>query len=159
MLRTFLRPEIHRAMVTGSDLNYAGSLTLSPELLEAADIGVHELVQVVNSNNGAQFETYAQLTDSELAGYQPQIVHVDGQNRIMDPAAAEAADPAGSGGAVRRPAERIRAFSDRADGYRVGLTVIAFAVASRRVRRLVRLAFSGQPAPESNEVWIGREVT
>jgi aspartate 1-decarboxylase len=58
MLRTFMRSKIHRATVTGSDLNYVGSLTLSPELLEAADIGVHELVQVVNINNGARFETY-----------------------------------------------------------------------------------------------------
>jgi hypothetical protein len=30
----------------------------------------------------------------------------------------------------------------------VGLTVIAFAAAGRRVWWLVRLAFSGQPAPE-----------
>jgi len=58
MLRTFMRSKIHRATVTGSDLNYVGSLTLSPELLKAADIGVHELVQVVNINNGARFETY-----------------------------------------------------------------------------------------------------
>jgi aspartate 1-decarboxylase len=59
MHRTFLRSKIHRATVTDSDLNYVGSLTLSPELLKAADIGVHELVQVVNINNGARFETYA----------------------------------------------------------------------------------------------------
>src|SRR5215471_20782731 len=116
MLRTFMRSKIHRATVTDSDLNYVGSLTLSPELLKAADIGVHELVQVVNINNGARFETYtisgtpgagevivngaaarlvqrgdkviiityAQLTDSDLAGYQPQIVQVDDQNRVMD---------------------------------------------------------------------------
>jgi aspartate 1-decarboxylase len=58
MLHTFMRSKIHRATVTGSDLNYVGSLTLSPELLKAADIGVHELVQVVNINNGARFETY-----------------------------------------------------------------------------------------------------
>ena len=58
MLRTFMRSKIHRATVTGSDLDYVGSLTLSPELLKAADIGVHELVQVVNINNGARFETY-----------------------------------------------------------------------------------------------------
>ena len=121
MLRTFMRSKIHRATVTDSDLNYVVSLTLSPELLKAADIGVHELVQVVNINNGARFETYtiagtpgagdviangaaarlvqrgdkiiiityAQLTDSELTGYQPQIVHVDDENRIVDLAAPE----------------------------------------------------------------------
>ena len=121
MLRTFMRSKIHRATVTGSDLNYVGSLTLSPELLKAADIGVHELVQVVNINNGARFETYTiagtpgagdviangaaarlaqrgdkiiiityvQLTDSELPGHQPQVVHVDDENRIIDLAAPE----------------------------------------------------------------------
>src|SRR5215468_4256091 len=106
MLRTFMRSKIHRATVTDSDLNYVGSLTLSPELLKAADIGVHELVQVVNINNGARFETYtiegvqeagdkiiiityAQLSEAELAGYQPQIVHVDDQNRVIDVMASE----------------------------------------------------------------------
>lgn len=61
MLRTFMRSKIHRATVTDSNLNYVGSLTLSPELLEAADIGVHELVHIVNINNGARFETYTIL--------------------------------------------------------------------------------------------------
>jgi aspartate 1-decarboxylase len=56
--RTFMRAKIHRATVTDSDLNYVGSLTLSPELLRAADIGAYELVQIVNINNGARFETY-----------------------------------------------------------------------------------------------------
>lgn len=64
MLRTFMHSKIHRATVTDSNLNYVGSLTLSPELLEAADIGVHELVSVVNINNGARFETYTILGHS-----------------------------------------------------------------------------------------------
>ncbi|PWI45499.1 aspartate 1-decarboxylase [Streptomyces sp. ICBB 8177] len=61
MLRTFMHSKIHRATVTDSNLNYVGSITVSPELLEAAEIGVHELVQVVNINNGARFETYTIL--------------------------------------------------------------------------------------------------
>jgi aspartate 1-decarboxylase len=61
MLRTFMRSKIHRATITDSDLNYVGSLTLSPELLQAADIGVNELVQVVDIDNGARFETYTIL--------------------------------------------------------------------------------------------------
>jgi aspartate 1-decarboxylase len=61
MLRTFMHSKIHRATVTDSNLNYVGSITISPELLEAADIGVHELVQIVNINNGARFETYTIL--------------------------------------------------------------------------------------------------
>jgi len=61
MLRSFMHSKIHRATITDSNLNYVGSITISPELLDAADIGVHELVQVVNINNGARFETYTIL--------------------------------------------------------------------------------------------------
>jgi aspartate 1-decarboxylase len=61
MQRTFMNGKIHRATVTGSELSYVGSLTLSPELLDAAGIGLGELVQVVNINNGARFETYTIL--------------------------------------------------------------------------------------------------
>ncbi|MDZ4861574.1 MAG: aspartate 1-decarboxylase [Candidatus Hydrogenedentes bacterium] len=59
MLLTMLKSKIHRATVTQADLNYVGSLTLDPELMEAADIFPHEKVTVVNINNGARFETYA----------------------------------------------------------------------------------------------------
>jgi aspartate 1-decarboxylase len=58
MLRTFMHSKIHRATVTDANLNYVGSITISSDLLEAADIGVHELVHVVDINNGARFETY-----------------------------------------------------------------------------------------------------
>ncbi|MFJ4122202.1 aspartate 1-decarboxylase [[Kitasatospora] papulosa] len=61
MLRTFMNSKIHRATVTDSNLNYVGSITISPELLDAAGIGIHELVHVVNVNNGARFETYTIL--------------------------------------------------------------------------------------------------
>ncbi|MDQ2882593.1 MAG: aspartate 1-decarboxylase [Actinomycetota bacterium] len=61
MLRTFMRSKIHRATVTDSNLDYVGSLTLAPELLDSASIGVNELIQVVNINNGARFETYTIL--------------------------------------------------------------------------------------------------
>ncbi|MFE2106992.1 aspartate 1-decarboxylase [Kitasatospora sp. NPDC059463] len=64
MQRTFMHSKIHRATVTDSNLNYVGSITISPELLEAAGIGVYELVHVVNVNNGARFETYTILDDS-----------------------------------------------------------------------------------------------
>ncbi|MGW2034925.1 aspartate 1-decarboxylase [Streptomyces spinosus] len=67
MLRTFMHSKIHRATVTDSNLNYVGSITISPELLEAAGIGVHELVHVVNINNGARFETYTILDESPQA--------------------------------------------------------------------------------------------
>jgi aspartate 1-decarboxylase len=58
MQRTMLKSKIHRATVTGSDLHYVGSITIDPDLLEAADILEHEQVHVVDVDNGARFETY-----------------------------------------------------------------------------------------------------
>ncbi len=58
MRRTMLKSKIHRATVTGSDLHYVGSITVDPDLLEAADILEHELVHVLDVDNGARFETY-----------------------------------------------------------------------------------------------------
>ncbi|HWT32709.1 MAG TPA: aspartate 1-decarboxylase [Microbacterium sp.] len=58
MRRTMLKSKIHRATVTASDLNYVGSITIDPELLEAADILPHEQVHVVDVDNGSRFETY-----------------------------------------------------------------------------------------------------
>lgn len=58
MQRVMLKSKIHRATVTGSDLHYVGSITIDPDLLEAADIREHEQVHVVNVDNGARFETY-----------------------------------------------------------------------------------------------------
>ena len=53
-----LKSKIHRASVTGCDLHYVGSITIDPDLLEAADILEHEQVHVVDVDNGARFETY-----------------------------------------------------------------------------------------------------
>jgi aspartate 1-decarboxylase len=58
MIRTMLKSKLHRATVTGSDLNYVGSITIDPDLLEAGDILEHELVHVLDLNNGNRFETY-----------------------------------------------------------------------------------------------------
>lgn len=58
MLLTMLRGKLHRATVTEKNLNYSGSITIDEALLEAADILPGEMVQVVNLNNGARFETY-----------------------------------------------------------------------------------------------------
>ncbi len=58
MLRTMCKSKIHRATVTGADLNYMGSITIDTDLLEKADILPYEKVQVVNNNNGARLETY-----------------------------------------------------------------------------------------------------
>ncbi len=56
-----LKSKIHRASVTDCDLNYVGSLTVDPDLLEAADILPGEQVSVVDVNNGSRFETYVIL--------------------------------------------------------------------------------------------------
>lgn len=58
MQRVMLKSKVHRATVSECDLHYVGSLTVDPELLEAADIREHEQVHVVDIDNGARFETY-----------------------------------------------------------------------------------------------------
>jgi aspartate 1-decarboxylase len=58
MNRTMLKSKIHRATVTDCDLHYVGSITIDPDLLEAADIMEFEQVAIVDVDNGARFETY-----------------------------------------------------------------------------------------------------
>ena len=116
MQRTMLKSKIHRATVTECDLHYVGSITIDPELLEAADVRAYEQVQVVDVDNGARFETYtipgargsgavvingaaarlvhrgdtvivisyATYDERELDRYEPRVVHVDRDNRILD---------------------------------------------------------------------------
>jgi aspartate 1-decarboxylase len=57
--RKMLKSKIHRATVTEADLDYEGSITLSPELLVAANILPNEAVNVWNITAGTRFETYA----------------------------------------------------------------------------------------------------
>ena len=115
MHRTMMKSKIHRATVTGADINYIGSITLDPLLMELADIMEHEQVHVLDIDNGARFETYAitggpgavilngaaarlvhegdrvivityaQYDEAELARYAPMVVHVDEQNRPTNP--------------------------------------------------------------------------
>jgi aspartate 1-decarboxylase len=58
MNRQMLKSKIHRARITDSDLHYVGSITIDADLLDAADILEHELVHVLDVDNGARFETY-----------------------------------------------------------------------------------------------------
>ena len=58
MRRTMCKSKIHRAVLTGADLHYEGSITLDRDLMDAADLREFEKVQVVNVNNGARLETY-----------------------------------------------------------------------------------------------------
>jgi aspartate 1-decarboxylase len=107
------RAKIHRATVTGAELEYEGSLAVGRELLDAAGLLVGEKVQVVNLANGNRFETYliegepgevclngpaarlglrgdrviiiayAHMTLEEARSHKPTIVFVDGQNRVV----------------------------------------------------------------------------
>lgn len=58
MMRILCKSKIHRAIVTDANLNYEGSLTLDPLLMEAAGLVPFEQVHVLNLNNGERFETY-----------------------------------------------------------------------------------------------------
>jgi aspartate 1-decarboxylase len=118
-----LKSKIHRGRITGSDLNYVGSITVDQDLLDAADILEHEQVHVLDVDNGARFETYtiagargsgeikingaaarlvhtgdtvivvsyASYDRTDLESYEPLVVHVDADNRIVtvDDAVAE----------------------------------------------------------------------
>ena len=59
MRRRMLKSKIHRAVVTDANLHYVGSVTIDPDLLDAADILEHEQVAIVDVDNGARLETYA----------------------------------------------------------------------------------------------------
>jgi aspartate 1-decarboxylase len=122
--RTMMKSKIHRATVTGACLDYVGSITLDPALMELADIREFEQVHVLDIDNGARFETYAMAgatgdvilngaaarlvqprdrvivisyaayDEAELAAYAPKIVHVDEDNRVI--AEHEAVERVGS---------------------------------------------------------------
>ena len=55
---TMLKGKIHRAVVQQAELNYIGSITVDPVLMEAAGIYEYEKVQIVDIENGSRFETY-----------------------------------------------------------------------------------------------------
>lgn len=58
MLVNMLKGKIHRATVKQAELNYVGSITVDPVLMEAAGIFEYEYVQIVDVENGNRFETY-----------------------------------------------------------------------------------------------------
>jgi aspartate 1-decarboxylase len=53
-----LKSKIHGATLTGTDLDYEGSITIDENLLDKADILAGEQVHVLNLNNGNRFITY-----------------------------------------------------------------------------------------------------
>lgn len=58
MLINVMRAKLHRLTVTQADLNYIGSISLDPDLIEASGLVEGERVQIVNINNGERLETY-----------------------------------------------------------------------------------------------------
>lgn len=58
MERFMLKSKIHGATLTGTELDYEGSITIDQNLLEKADILPGEQVHVLNINNGQRFVTY-----------------------------------------------------------------------------------------------------
>jgi len=63
MLRHMAKSKIHGATVTQTELSYEGSITLSPQLMQQADILPGERVQIVNLSNGARLETYTIMAE------------------------------------------------------------------------------------------------
>jgi aspartate 1-decarboxylase len=58
MIIEVVKSKIHRVKITGSDLNYIGSITLDEDLMDAANIIEGERVYIVNVNNGERLSTY-----------------------------------------------------------------------------------------------------
>ncbi len=58
MRRFMFKSKIHRATVTGADLNYEGSITIDSDLMKVADILPYEKVDIYNITNGERFSTY-----------------------------------------------------------------------------------------------------
>ena len=113
-MRTMLKSKIHRARVTGANVDYEGSITIDRKLMALADILPYEQVHVLNVNNGARLTTYAiegeagevclngaaarlavkndiviiltycHLNEDEARDFVPRIVHVDSKNVAVE---------------------------------------------------------------------------
>jgi aspartate 1-decarboxylase len=58
MLREVLKSKMHRAMITGADVEYEGSIEIPLDLMQAADLWPDEKVLVASITTGARLETY-----------------------------------------------------------------------------------------------------
>jgi aspartate 1-decarboxylase len=82
-LLNLLKSKIHRATVTDADVNYVGSITIDPYLIERSGLVVGELVHVWNVDNGQRFETYViegfagsgQIVVNGAAAHRVQVGH------------------------------------------------------------------------------------
>lgn len=112
MTVTMLRAKLHRAAVTEANINYEGSISIAPELRQAAGLLLNERVEIYNITNGQRFATYiingdpgqvclngaaarlahpgdrviiaayCQLDMAEAADHEPTVVLLDEHNRI-----------------------------------------------------------------------------
>ena len=109
-----LKSKLHRATVTGADLNYEGSISIDTALLDVARLRINEKVDIYNCNTGARFSTYvipgtsgqiclngaaarlvqpgdpviivsyAYLEESEADAHRPVVLILDSANRIKE---------------------------------------------------------------------------
>ncbi len=78
MRRTMLKSKIHRAVVTQTDLEYEGSITIDYMLCERANIKEFEKVDIYDCDNGARFSTYVIFGNKDdicLNGAAARLVH------------------------------------------------------------------------------------
>ncbi len=59
MKRSFLNSKIHKATVTGSNIDYEGSCMIDISLLKAANILPYEKIDLYNITNGERLTTYS----------------------------------------------------------------------------------------------------
>lgn len=111
--------KIHRATVTEANLNYEGSISICPNLIEAAGLHINQKIDVLNCNNGSRLTTYviqgevgqvclngaaarhnqpgdlvilasyASMNVNEAKTHQPKLVFVDAKNNIKEMKDAE----------------------------------------------------------------------
>ncbi len=58
MLRTMLLSKVHQAVITETDLEYVGSITIDEDILKATGMVEFEKVAIFDIDNGNRFETY-----------------------------------------------------------------------------------------------------
>ena len=79
-----LYAKIHRATVTGAELNYEGSISISPTLLAATELLINQKVDMYNCNNGARFSTYViKGKDQEICLNGAAARHVQAGDKVI----------------------------------------------------------------------------
>jgi aspartate 1-decarboxylase len=114
MIVTLLKSKIHRATVTDANLEYEGSVSICPNLIEASKLLIHEKVDIYNCNNGERFSTYvikgkpneiclngaaarkvqrgdlviiasyASMSDTDAFEFKPSVVMVTSRNEVKN---------------------------------------------------------------------------